>query len=706
KATREQFAAIIERYDGSFNLAYNEPVLRSHYTEPDYPLAGDADFYVSTTGSDENDGSFEHPFATFKKAVEAVRGLDRAGRDGITVAFMAGDYGALDITLTAEDAGTAECPVTYCKYGDGDVVFNNGVTLVKEKFSPISDAEKSLFPSKAQNSIMKMSLDEYFPDGMPEGLAIYGENGPIREARYPDIYEDGTDHYLKDVFRLPPEYSREYCMEHETNWNYFGMDATIAAPMNLILNRVNYFKDMKMVGYIMYGWRVDTLYLKEYDKETCAVKFDDTRLPSDFPTVGIRTPQMTLDLVYFENSPGFLDAPDEYWYDADTNVIYVYEPCDEYTIGLYGNFLTFDDADFVSVVGLDLKSNRAGDAITVRNSEHVTLDRCSLLGVYSCMTVSGASDWFKVVGCDFSKFIGSCIRLSPTNHRTTLESNHAVIDNNYIHDYGLSKIFNNQAIMDGSIGAQISHNVFENSPGGAINLGMLSTIEYNVFNNLMISTQDFGIIYTWNAISTARHNTVRYNLFGDMGGVGGGAFGIYMDDFTQDQYIYGNLFWHSCIVLHNARDQYVYDNAFVYSNLNTSGFGYFYDGKVNDGVLPDGTGWEGQYKRYYLNRVNEGEEGYEIWKETFPSLYAFTPDVDNPTVYTSFFCPWDCIHNNGFIGSGDAVDDPVKQYGEVYDNVTTPMDENPYFVNPTRGDYTLKDGVDFFYIPFEEMGRY
>ncbi|MBQ6678292.1 MAG: S-layer homology domain-containing protein, partial [Clostridia bacterium] len=32
-ATREQFAAIVERYDGSFKLAYTVPVTRSHYTE-------------------------------------------------------------------------------------------------------------------------------------------------------------------------------------------------------------------------------------------------------------------------------------------------------------------------------------------------------------------------------------------------------------------------------------------------------------------------------------------------------------------------------------------------------------------------------------------------------------------------------------------------------------------------------------------------
>ncbi|MBQ6262801.1 MAG: S-layer homology domain-containing protein, partial [Clostridia bacterium] len=43
KATREQFAAIIERYDNTFKLKYTTPVIRSHYTEKEYPLVEDAD---------------------------------------------------------------------------------------------------------------------------------------------------------------------------------------------------------------------------------------------------------------------------------------------------------------------------------------------------------------------------------------------------------------------------------------------------------------------------------------------------------------------------------------------------------------------------------------------------------------------------------------------------------------------------------------
>ena len=37
---------------------------------------------------------------------------------------------------------------------------------------------------------------------------------------------------------------------------------------------------------------------------------------------------------------------------------------------------------------------------------------------------------------------------------------------------------------------------------------------------------------------------------------------------------------------------------------------------------------------------------------------------------------------------------------------TFTTDENPLFVNPTRGDYRLRDGVDFPDIHFEDIGRH
>ncbi len=105
-ATREQFAAILERYDGtdfSFPLAYNSPVVFSSYTEKKYDLQTDADIFVAPNGDDGADGSLAHPLATFEGAVAAVRRLKETKTEGgIKVAFMAGEYKApVGLTLTA-----------------------------------------------------------------------------------------------------------------------------------------------------------------------------------------------------------------------------------------------------------------------------------------------------------------------------------------------------------------------------------------------------------------------------------------------------------------------------------------------------------------------------------------------------------------------------------------------------------------------------
>ena len=104
--------------------------------------------------------------------------------------------------------------------------------------------------------------------------------------------------------------------------------------------------------------------------------------------------------------------------------------------------------------------------------------------------------------------------------------------------------------------------------------------------------------------------------------------------------------------------------------------------------------------------VRRGEEEcYIPYREV---LYFETENgrIRAHTANESFFCPWDSIHNNALIGSRFTVLEDIVKYGEVYDNEFLTESDNPYFVNPTVGDYRLRDGVDFFSIPFEKMGRY
>ncbi|MBQ6117802.1 MAG: hypothetical protein IJK98_01095, partial [Clostridia bacterium] len=129
------------------------------YTKKERTLLTEADLYVSPNGSDDNDGSFDKPLATVEKARDLVRVMDKTGKDGITVALLAGEYRVSSVTFTAEDGGTESCPVAYAAYGDGEVVFNGGVTLSPEAFGPVADeAVLPRFTADAREKIVCADL--------------------------------------------------------------------------------------------------------------------------------------------------------------------------------------------------------------------------------------------------------------------------------------------------------------------------------------------------------------------------------------------------------------------------------------------------------------------------------------------------------------------------------------------------------------------
>ena len=304
-ATREQFAAIIERYDGSFRLTYNHPVLISRHTEKEYPLVTDADFYVSTAGDDSADGSFEHPFRTWERARDAVRTLDRTGRDGITVAFMAGNYGPISISLTEFDSGTPECPITYCKYGDGDVVFDNGATLTADIFEPISEGDRALFSDRNADKIKKIDLNDYFTE-VPDfsEFMMFSEKTTMTAARFPNRYDDGSDNLIAS--------SETYDQR------------SLLITMGILSRRIATYTDeaiagMRVYGYIVSGYRKDTFRAESFDRENGILFIGDWDthqygpMRPGWPGAAGEGLQMCVRNVAQE-----LDGPDEYWVDYKT----------------------------------------------------------------------------------------------------------------------------------------------------------------------------------------------------------------------------------------------------------------------------------------------------------------------------------------------------------------------------------------------------
>lgn len=132
------------------------------YTVKETAVTNNADFYVSPDGNDENDGSFDSPFATVERARDAVRSIDKTGLDGITVAIKAGDYRILSLEFTAEDSGTENCPVTYCAYGDGEVILNGGISISGKDFTAVSDNEMlSRLSAKAREKVRCIDTGKY-----------------------------------------------------------------------------------------------------------------------------------------------------------------------------------------------------------------------------------------------------------------------------------------------------------------------------------------------------------------------------------------------------------------------------------------------------------------------------------------------------------------------------------------------------------------
>lgn len=84
-------------------------------------------YYVSTTGSDENPGTEEAPFATVQKARDTIRQLETLPEGGITVYLRGGEYYQDEsITFTPEDSGEVGKPIVYTSYPGEEAVITSG----------------------------------------------------------------------------------------------------------------------------------------------------------------------------------------------------------------------------------------------------------------------------------------------------------------------------------------------------------------------------------------------------------------------------------------------------------------------------------------------------------------------------------------------------------------------------------------------------
>ena len=695
------------------------PAGLSTFTPKEYGLVEDADFYIAVDGCDNNDGSFEHPFATIEKARDVIRTLDKAGRSGITVAVKAGEYHFESITFSAEDSGTADCPIIYCAYGDGEVILNAGVSLNPGDFAVVSGEAAERIHADAKGKVVSIDLTKlgisleqigamhaigayhtaYKYDGDYDGASnceLFVNNIRQTTARWPN------NEYLKTGKVLDhgePWESDENPHVKIEGWedlrNPRGETYRVSQELADHINSWATLEDVWMYGYFTADWAPSSTPIENFD-------YNAKTLQNKFVALYDSREGMPY---YFYNVLEELDVPGEWYIDRNTGILYMYEPENlaeaEIVLSLSADsMITIDNANYLTLRGLTLQGSR-GHGVEAWG-DHNTIEACLI------RNISGTG--IRMVG--YNNLIASNeitrtgiggVYIEGGDFETLTPGNNWVY-NNHIHHWG--ELDGIHGIQVRGVGQHISHNEMHDYIDVAVNYyGNNHIIEYNVIHDVSLETTDGGAIYcgrSW----TMYGNVVRYNCIYN---VGDGSFsfpnGIYCDDGLSGQQIYGNLIINvpsDGIKLGGGHDNEIWGNIIINCESPIHGVGSLYEQNIQDTLLPE-----------FLNSFKDND----AWKKAYPILQQLYWDESRPDDPYLVMHPARnktngniCINTKGFFGT---VDDNIAKYSDFSGNATYKMEViDQIFVDPANGDYRLpEDSIvyelipDFQQLPIEKMGR-
>jgi len=702
----------------------------SQYTEKERVLVTDADFYVATDGNDSNAGDFLHPFATIEKAKDAVKSCNKSNRNGITVAIKAGDYRVSSLNFTYDDSGTSECPVTYCAYGDGEVVINGGVSISPKDFVKVTD-ENVLrrFTKKAQKKIVcydlkniEVTAEDYgkiYAIGSYNTAAKYtgDTTGPLYSELFVNDTRMTVARYPNEGYLKTGEVVSEGEQREDSNHQLHDYWNTIVNPRSdvykvssSLAKRINSWQtldDVWMFGFWKYDWADASSPIGEFDYTNKTIS------PKYVSMFGAKQDAP----YYFFNILEELDTENEWYLDRENGIIYLY-PSDDFENATVDLSLTTKNivdgkVDYITFDGLTFKGTRS-DAINLLGRS-ITIKNCLVKNVAGNAIVLGGQDNL-VSECEITHTGKGGIYLSGGDTAKLISGNNRA-DNNLIHDWSDIYQTYQPAVTLSGVGNYCTHNEIYNSPHEAITFsGNNHTIEYNVIHDVCLLTSDAGAIYA------GRHwdwygNKINYNCVYNLGSNGFTPDGIYLDDALSGQMVYGNLIINvpkNGILAGGGRDNDIRNNVII----NTGDYGIQYDQRAIDCIYE---GWfhdySGENGGMWQNLFNSPWQS-EIWQEAFPQMKDFITDFSRTDEAGFVANPANNIVTDNILvnaeGSFGKVGEKVIKYSTFENNAVFKLTkQNKIFTDCKNGDYSLCENSkalekvkNFEPLPISKMGRY
>ncbi|MCC6696896.1 MAG: right-handed parallel beta-helix repeat-containing protein [Candidatus Hydrogenedentes bacterium] len=675
--------------------------------------AAPREFYVTRDGSDSNPGTRSKPFLTLERARDAIRaaGTDDARSRPVTVWLGPGDYYRTNaLEFTAEDSG-----VTWRGLQPYQARLLGARNLLLDSvLGPVTDpAIAARLPENARVHVREVDASKAFPPGNPPAVLRSRGFGRPTTAAHCELFYNGRPMTLA---RYPNEGQWEHIAAFPStsgqNDDHGGSIGKLESGFHYAGDRPLRWRDHGNIwvhGYWSWDWANSYERISSIDPQARLI-----RTASPHGLYGFRKGQR----FYYLNVLEELDAPGEWWLDADKAKLYFWPPevaspadTPELLLSrLTQPFLKLTGASNIVVRDLVLEA-ACGNAIEIRDGANCRVAGCAIRNLGNNAAVISGGTSHAVLGCDISDTGDGGVTLSGGDRRTLRPANHRV-DNSHFQRVGRwSKCYVPAVLMNG-VGHRASHNLVHDHPHCAsLFNGNDHLIEFNEIHHIALETGDVGAIYTGRDY-TYRGNRIRHNFIHHTGGVGMGSMGVYMDDCVSGTEISGNIFYkvQRAAFLGGGRDHQVFNNIFV---------------DCNHAVELDGRGldkapvWRGMVDKTMRGRL--AEVPLELYRQRYPemkSLDGLYGPPNGPAITGSAFVGVPPMNN--LVATNICVGKWLNVYWhakpdhlELRNNLTNAA---PGFVNEisdssTPRDFALRNNspawaLGFQKIPVESIGLY
>jgi len=515
--------------------------------------------HVAPDGSDTNDGTPRRPFATIRRARDAIRAIKKKGelpKGGVAVLIEGAEYRLAEgIKLSSEDSGTEAAPIVYRAAGKEKPRFTGGVRI--PRFEPVKDpavlarldeAVRGKVVQADLRSLGITDLGEAFTPG--KRLELFFNGAPMPLARWPN------EGYVRtgDIRGEQPIRPHGIQGSRDGKFTYDGDRPS----------RWKSERDPWLYGFWFWDWADGYQKVAAIDPEQRVIT-----TASPYHGYGFRKGQRYFAL----NLLCELDRPGEWYLDRSTGVLYFYPPARlsraTVEVSVLGEpMVTMEGVSHVTLQGLVFETSR-DSGVVIRGGERCLLAGCVLrcLGE-SGVIIEGGSN-HGILGCDIHTVGRNGTWLKGGDRKTLTPSGHFV-ENCHIYDFSRVYRTYTPAVLLEGVGGRVAHNLFHHAPHSAMRVeGNDHIVEFNEVHSVVHDSDDQGAVDMW-FNPAYRGNVFRFNYWHHIGsGLGHGNAAIRLDDAICGTLIYGNIFYRASdaafggVQIHGGKENVVDGNVFL-----------------------------------------------------------------------------------------------------------------------------------------------